>query len=213
MTKIVSKSSDKTVLMSRVKFSDGELMPLLMTPFISAFGSLLMTAGFLDVFLLSTEDSFAVAGMVSAASIPASVAVIHAGTVVEKLKDYTGTVIKEKWRLKTLFSLLAPVGHKMKAGEDSVDLLNKDVSAHLIGGYLSAHSNSYHSRSRKSGTSTHEVKTELVFKPYGAYIKQTVVAAPTKIWDDAYSSTLAVHKFSKNDVVSRKSQTFDDAPF
>lgn len=49
--------------------------------------------------------------------------------------------------------------------------------------------------STTSSEATHEVISRVKYTPLGAYIEQEFIASPTNVWDDAFKSTVDVHRF------------------
>lgn len=206
MTKIVEKSSEKTILLNRVGFKDSDPLILMLAPLGTGLASMVLVAGGLDMFFLPDEASAtigAIGATAAAASALVTVVAVQAQTVISELESYTGTYIKKLGMLKTTLNMLTPFGQKMKTGKKSL-ALSKEVTANLIGGSESVHSSYYGYSGSKNKTTTHEVETELVFKPTGAYIKQTVVPSATSVWDEAFDSTVEVHKFRKPKALNSK---------
>jgi hypothetical protein len=223
MTKIVSATSEKTVIESRVALSEGHVGLLWFVGLAGPVLSWMVTnLGFLFVNLPTGEENLIslVAAVITA---PVAVAGIHTFVVNEQVENYTTTSVGKWGRLKTMVAMLAPFGQKMKTGKKSVIISGRALSPSLIGGNRTKF-NDYgyddyddygYGRASKPKTASHEVETELVFKPLGVYIQQTLTPSATNIWDEAYNSTVAVHQFRNVAGVEKKVRhsDFADAPF
>lgn len=207
-TKVIEKSSDKTVLSNRVEYFDSSYGPAgVLAPVLGGLLTWISTAAVTDMFFMDTGAAFGFAGYVAWGSVPAIASVYYASVVSKKMEDYTG-VKRSKWDImKRAVNVVLPVGQKMKFGTQSVALDSHVEPNRLIGGSNSVYSDYRGRISRKNPT--HEVGTELVFKPFGSYIKQTVVQSPTKTWDGAFESTVEVHKFKTPPAVNSKPRSTD----
>lgn len=193
-TKVIEKSSDRTVLSNRVDYFDEYYGPLgVIAPLLGGVLTWIVSAGITDIVFLETAAAFVVSGPIGLATVPVVASIYYSNAVSKKLREYTG-VRPSKWEiLRNAANMFVPAGQKIKLGKESFALEGKDDLNRLIGGSKSVYSDYYGRFNRKNPT--HEVETELVFKPFGSYIKQTVIQSPAKVWDSAFDSTLEVHKF------------------
>lgn len=199
-TKVIEKSSDKTVLSNRVEYFHEYYGPVgVLAPFLGGALSLLAAAGIGDIFFLPTDAAFGVAGPIGLATVPVIASIYYSNVVSRKLREYTGVKTSKMGILKNAANMFLPAGQKFKLGKESFALEDKYELNRLVGGSKSVYSDYYGKFSKKNPT--HEVETELVFKPFGSYIKQTVTQSPAKVWDSAFDSTLEVHKFKTPKVV------------
>lgn len=204
-TKIVAKSSDKMVLMSRVGMTDGNGGEFMLKAAGGAVFSFVAVGAGLDLSFLPTAEAVGFGGM--AAAVAAFIGSVSTyGSAIEKqLSRYTGSSFSRAGKWKTLASILAPVGYSIGMGKKEV-AISGELTPNLIGGNYSVYANrdymydyydDYEIRPRKTKNDvTHNVETSLVFKPWGTYIKQEVESSPMGVWDEAFKSTVEVHSFA-----------------
>lgn len=180
---LVSQSSDKTVIRERVPFGDVDGEPVVISLVASVLASTLGVAMPLNVVAhLDMVTSFVSAGGVTALITGGVFAFNYAGEVYSDANRYS---TKKYSFFKTLTSVLLPFGQKIDAGSGKTRLSNGKRDFDSLVSYPSA----------SVVEATHQVNTKVKFTPLGAYIEQELVAEPLNVWDDAFKSTLSVHKF------------------
>lgn len=223
MTKIVSATSAKTLIESRVDLSDGPVGLLWLAGLGTPVLSFIATNISLALAAMPEGDASLIGLAVAVVSAPVAVSAIHSHTVAAEIQEYTGTSVGKRGKLKAMFAMLTPFGQKMETGKKSLRV-SGNIPAHLLGGkksfseysgYYRSHRDSWDEKSFRDAELTHEVETELVFRPLGVYIKQTVSPSAINIWDEAFKSTVEVHRFNKSKKVEAKKLqlSLSDAPF
>jgi hypothetical protein len=190
-TKVVAQSSNKVVLRERVKFSEVDSEPVAFVGFIGLVLSLFGVAMPLNVFAhLELGLSFLAAGGSVASVAGVTFLACYAKEVSSSASSHT---ISNFPYGKALAGTLVPFGQKIKSGKGQVRLgENKDSLKNLV--------------YRPSGTSevaTHDIATRVKFTPLGAYIEQELTSTPSKVWDEAFNSTVSVHKFRDPKVLKK----------
>lgn len=189
--KVVSKTSDKTVIRERVKFSRVESEPLLFTGFIGGIASMLFVAAPLNVYAgLDLGLSFLSAGGVTAGAVGGIFALMYAGSIESDVESHAPKDGKELKNLfvKTLSSVIFPAGQVINLGKGQVKADNGKGDFTKLS----------YSPAKQVREATHEVTTRVKFTPLGAYVEQEYVSEPLNVWDEAFKSTLSVHKFRES---------------
>lgn len=187
MDKVVSTTSEKTVIRRRVPLGETDFGPAFGTAMISGFVSLVGVAMPLNVTAgLDIGLSFLAAGGTTVGAVSAAVAIMYALEVDSDLHRYTKdrkSCFKEV--MKSVANMALPFGQRWQVGETAnVNLSTRKPVDSLASVHYDARSNG-----------NHEVKTYTKFTPLGVYIEQEISAQPIAVWDNAFESTKEVHKF------------------
>lgn len=187
MDKVVSTTSEKTVIRRRVPLGETDFGPVFGTALVSGFVSIVGVAMPLNVVAgLDIGLSFLAAGGTVGAAVGTAVGIMYAVEVEDDLYSYT----KNKKTgfvqvMKSFANMVLPFGQRWQVGETSkIDLSTRKPADSLASVHYDAKSNG-----------NHEVKTYTRFTPMGVYIEQEFQVQPIAVWDHAFESTKEVHRF------------------
>lgn len=192
MDKVISRTSEKTVIRKRVPLGETDFAPAVITAFSSGFVSLIGVAMPLNIVAgLDLGLSFLAAGGTTVGAVAATVGFMYAVEVDSDLHAYTKdrkSGIKQI--MKSVVNMALPFGQRWKVGDTAkVNLSTGRPKESLASVAYDARANG-----------NHEVKTYTKFTPLGVYIEQEISAQPIAVWDHAFESTKEVHKFDKEKV-------------
>ena len=182
--KVISKTSDRTVVRERVRFNEIDEAPVFVTGVLSAMASFFGVVYPLNA--IANWDlglSFLAAGGTTAGLTSAVFLALYALAVEDESNRYSAGKMPY---LKSLVGVVFPFGQRNRTGKGQTRIY--DASSNGITKLT------YNPDSIVSDA-THDIVTKVKFTPIGAYIEQEFIAAPTLIWDDAFKSTLSVHQF------------------
>lgn len=204
-TQIASKNSSAIVLESRVGYFKG------MEGIVA--GGAVVVSNILTFLCVAFPLSY-VPGWTDPASILMGVAVgtgipylggkyWNAYQVKDVLYEYTGTVEnsgKESHLLaaKTFVNSILPFGQTVKTGSKVVNA--RDEPSDLIGGGSSR--NSYFSYGSEHLLESYKADTYIKFTPFGSKVRQVISPTPVTVWDEAFTSTVSVHDFEDEKVLT-----------
>lgn len=191
--KTVSKSSDKTVIRARVPFRTVDDEPIFLTGLIGFPVSSIAVACPLNLAAhFDLLSSFLCAGGLVGTVMAGIFALEYAGEVAEQGENNSPGAIPT-WR--SLANTVFPFGQKIKMEKKTVRFnADRPNISRLESGR----------KSSPGSDSTHEVATTIKYTPLGAYIEQEFTTQPTKVWDDAFKTTLAVHAFREKNATDAK---------
>lgn len=186
MDKVVSTTSEKTVIRRRVPLSETDFGPAFGTAMVSTFVGMLGVGMPLNLAGLDIGLSLLAAGGTIGAAVTAAIGVMYAVEVDSELDQYSKNRKSSfKEVMKSVANMALPLGQRWKAGETvKINLSTRKNADSLASVRYDARSNG-----------NHEVKTYAKFTPLGVYIEQEISAQPIAVWDHAFESTKEVHKF------------------
>ena len=195
--KVVAQSSDKTIVKKRIPLRDGinddVLGPALIigVPF-AVIGIPCPLNLFAHFDLL---NSFLWGGGVVGSAYAIMFALGYASETADWGEDFSPGKVSS---VKSFVNTVLPFGQTVKVGKKLVKFKEERQNiARLERGRISS----------SESDVTHEVTTTIKYTPMGAYIEQEFTTQPTKVWDEAFKTTLAVHAFSKTDTNDKKAKS------
>jgi hypothetical protein len=187
MDRVVSTTSEKTVIRRRVPLGETDFSPAVITALISGFVSTIGVA--MPLNLVARIDiglSFLAAGGTTLGAVAAAVGIMYA-VEVDDDTDYYAKNKKTGFKqiMKSVANMALPFGQRWQIGDTAkINLSTRKPVDSLATVHYDARSNG-----------NHEVKTYTKFTPLGVYIEQEISAQPIAVWDNAFESTKEVHKF------------------
>lgn len=182
-SKVVAKTSDKAIIRKRVDLSEVDFEPVIATGMISGVLSLLVVAMPLNLITdlslgLSMLSGAGVAGVLTGGAF----SFMYAYEVASESETYSSVDVPI-W--KTWAGVLLPFGQKYRIGTTKANLRKNIESIKDL----------EYSPTSVTKEVTHEISSRVKFTPLGAYVEQEFTASPVAMWDDAFTSTIDVHKF------------------
>lgn len=200
-SKVVSQSSEKTVIRKRLKFTETDLYSTIGTGIFGSLGSVFVVAMPLNLNGVHLGLSLLGAAVTGLGAAGLAFLGKYGVEAVDEFEKHITTEdeVRYSWMvLKAIGSSVLPLGQSIKSqtkaapgrygfSESQTDLVTYPVTYHP--------------------GSSNVVESKLKFTPRGAYIEQTITPTPGKIWDDAFASTVAVHEFDAKRAISMDKKT------